>query len=317
MTDEQRQADLQLLAELAAGEHAAIVQYMIHRFYSGEGEIGCEIEEVARREMVHWKWLNERIVQLGGSPALERGEMMIGGPSLADMIRKDVELEEHCIQEYTVAIERTSNEVLKRQFRMHLADEQRHRETFMELLREAEELQDSGEAPHTPTEQEESFIRMLNGNVGHEYGAVLQYLHQSHATKDIEVSRATLNAAIDEMKHISWFADAVVELGGDPVMEPAEVVRADTDEGRMQANIQDEAHARQMYAEQIARFQEAGREDLAELVTFVRDQETFHLEDFQHLLEQVKEAGDIQASEEEVKKLRLTVGSLFGEPQGH
>ena len=314
--DEQRQSDLRLLAELAAGEHAAIVQYMIHRFYSGEGAIGCEIEEVARREMVHWKWLNERIVQLGGSPALERGQMTIGGPSLVDMIQKDVELEEHCIREYEAAIAQTSNEVLKRQFRLHLADEQRHRETFLELLREAQEMQQSGEQPPAPTEQQQSLIRMLNGNVGHEYGAVLQYLHQSHATKDLEVSRATLNAAIDEMKHISWFADAVVELGGDPVMEPAPVVRADTDEGRMLANIEDEAHARQMYAEQIARFREAGREDLAELIAFVRDQETFHLEDFQHLLEQIKAAGDIQAGEEEVRKLRLTVGSLFGEPQG-
>ncbi len=315
MTDEQRQADLQLLAELAAGEHAAIVQYMIHRFYSGEGEIGCEIEEVARREMIHWKWLNERIVQLGGSPALERGQMNIGGPSLSDMIQKDVELEEHCIREYAAAIERTSNEVLKRQFRLHLADERRHRETFLELLQEAREREAGGPEPRTPTEQEQSFIRMLNGNVGHEYGAVLQYLHQSHATGDIEVSRATLNAAIDEMKHISWFADAVVEMGGDPEMEPAEVVRAGSDEERMRANIEDEAHARRMYAEQIARFREAGRDDLAELVEFVRDQETFHLEDFEHLLEQIQAAGGEEAGTDEVRKLRLTVGSLFGEPQ--
>jgi len=66
-----------LLNEDLEGEHAAIIQYLTHAYAMGEGEMACEIETIAREEMRHLDWLAETIVELGGVPSLERGEMRI------------------------------------------------------------------------------------------------------------------------------------------------------------------------------------------------------------------------------------------------
>jgi len=57
-----------LLNHDLAGEHAAIIQYLIHAYAMGEGEMACEIEALAREEMRHLDWLAETIVELGGAP---------------------------------------------------------------------------------------------------------------------------------------------------------------------------------------------------------------------------------------------------------
>ena len=68
-----------LLNQDLEGEHAAIIQYLVHAYAMGEGEMSCEIEAIAREEMRHLDWLAETIVELGGVPTLERGEMRTGG----------------------------------------------------------------------------------------------------------------------------------------------------------------------------------------------------------------------------------------------
>lgn len=313
MGEIEKQKDRELLRELIAGEHAAIVQYMAHRYYFGENEIGAEVEEVARREMLHWKWLNERLVQIGGQPVLDRSEMDLERKSAVEMLQADVELEIHCAEEYTRAIEMTDDPALKRQFQHHLRDEYRHKAIFEHLVEEATEAEEKGETlvADTPEEKNE-IINQLNRGVSHEYGAVLQYLHQSHATKDLPLSQSLLNAAIDEMKHISLLADEVVEMGGKPTLHPAPYVTSESDQQRLRDNIEDEQAARLMYAEQMETFSASGRHDLNELINFIRDQETFHLEDFEDLLEQRAPALASELEPGQTQQLKLTVGSLLG-----
>lgn len=314
MTEQERQADLTLLQKLAEGEHAAIVQYMTHRFYAGEGEIGCEVEEIARREMLHWKWLNERIRELGGQPHLSRGEVNRSGPAIADMMRANVELEIHCAKEYEDAIGQTANPVLKRQFEHHLRDEIQHRAAFEKLVTEAEEMAEQGAPAHVPTEEEQAIIALLNTGAEHEYGAVLQYLHQSHATDDLKMSQTMLNVAMEEMKHMALFADEVAEMGGHPSVEHSPVAIENTDGARLQADIDDEAGALEMYQGQIDRLRALGRQDLADVLEYIRAQEAFHLEDFQELKKKLDEA-EPGAEQEAVKAPGLTVGSLLGQQQ--
>ena len=66
---------IELLNHDLEGEHGAIIQYLTHVYAMGEGEMACEIEALAREEMRHLDWLAETIVELGGVPTLERGEM--------------------------------------------------------------------------------------------------------------------------------------------------------------------------------------------------------------------------------------------------
>jgi len=315
LTDQERQADIALLAGIAAGEHAAIIQYMTHRFYAGEGDIGCEVEEIARREMLHWKWINEHIRELGGEPALERGPINIAGPDVASMMQADVELEEHCMREYEQAIAKTSNPALKRQFEHHLRDERGHREDFAKLVIEAREQAASGAEPHVPTEEEQAIIAMLNSGVAQEYAAVLQYLHQSMATDDLKVSRATLNVAIEEMKHMAQLADEVVPLGGTPAVEP-DVVKIDTDDaGRLKTNVADEDAAGQLYQSQIDSLATAGKPEISDLLALIRDQETFHRETFEDLLRHAQAGAEDSTPPPKPQGPMLTVGSLLGQPQ--
>ena len=69
---------IELLNQDLEGEHGAIIQYLIHAYAMGEGEMACEIEALAREEMRHLDWLAEAIVELGGVPSLQRGQMRMG-----------------------------------------------------------------------------------------------------------------------------------------------------------------------------------------------------------------------------------------------
>ena len=48
-----------LLNQDLEGEQAAVIQYLVHAYAMGEGEMACEIEAIAREEMRHFDWLAE------------------------------------------------------------------------------------------------------------------------------------------------------------------------------------------------------------------------------------------------------------------
>ncbi len=90
-----------LLNQDLEGEHGAIIQYQTHVYAMGEGEMACEIEAISRDEMRHLDWLAETIVELGGTPSLERGSMRMGGDSVVDWMGNDVLLEVGALNQYT------------------------------------------------------------------------------------------------------------------------------------------------------------------------------------------------------------------------
>ena len=54
--------------------------------------------------MRHLDWLAETIVELGGTPSLERGKMRMGGESVADWMRNDVLIEDQAINEDAASV---------------------------------------------------------------------------------------------------------------------------------------------------------------------------------------------------------------------
>ena len=64
---------------------------------SGRGQIPREIEDISREEMRHFKWLFEKIVELGGIPTLERAEIL-KGETLRQMLENDVIAEDIAIE---------------------------------------------------------------------------------------------------------------------------------------------------------------------------------------------------------------------------
>ena len=67
-------AIIDLLNKDIEAEHAAIIQYLVHAYSMGEGELSCEIEAIAREEMRHLDFLAETVVELGGVPSFKRGK---------------------------------------------------------------------------------------------------------------------------------------------------------------------------------------------------------------------------------------------------
>ncbi len=83
----------------------------------------------------------------------------------------------------------------------------------------------------------DKIIEMLREDMRGEHQAIIQYLAHAYALGEGEIPSDIEEIARDEMRHLDWLADRIVELGGDPDMTrkepdlslapPAEQMRKD------------------------------------------------------------------------------------------
>jgi len=271
---------IEMLKRDAEDEHAAIVQYVRHAYAIGETGEACEIEAIAREEMYHFKWLSEMIVKLGEKPTLERGSLDIGGPELADMMRRDVAAEERAIAQYREHIEAIDDEQVARLLKRILSDEEAHREQFEGLEDEVAELP----APE-PEESDPEVADILNIGVRHEYTVILQYLFHSFMMSDCAVSRELEFHAINEMQHLGWLSEEAEEHGATPDIEHTEIDTSTDPSAMLQADIDAERAVTADYESQI---EQLGDEKLRALLARIKDHEIYHDEIFSEMLEKLK-----------------------------
>lgn len=71
-------------------------------------------------------------------------------------------------------------------------------------------------------------IEMLRADMRGEQQAIIQYLAHAYALGEGEAAGGIEAIAREEMRHLDWLADAIVELGGDPDMrrEPPDLAQA-------------------------------------------------------------------------------------------
>src|SRR5439155_5957386 len=124
------EAIISLLQDDLRGEHAAIIQYLQHAYRIAEGDLPAEIEEIAREEMRHFRWLCEMVVKLGGSPTIQRDPVFLEAPSEVDLLRLDIDAEDRAIAQYRDHSERIDHPAVVRLLRRILADELAHRKEF-------------------------------------------------------------------------------------------------------------------------------------------------------------------------------------------
>ena len=193
-------------------EHAAIIQYLQHAYAIGEGEEACEIEAIARDEMRHFRWLAEMIVELGGDPTMERGEVDTGGAGPVEWMARDILAEERAIAQYKEHIAAIDEPRVVRLLERILSDEEAHRKQFADLADElAEETATKAEEPASEAEvAPPRLLEILNQGVQHEYTVILQYLYHSFVTPHCEVGRELDMQAINEMQHMGWLAEEAV-----------------------------------------------------------------------------------------------------------
>jgi bacterioferritin len=266
-----------LLNQDLEGEHAAIIQYLVHAYAMGEGEMACEIEAIAREEMRHFDWLAETIAELGGTPSIKRGEMRTGGESVPDWMQNDVLQEEAAIIMYQDHIKAIANPKIKRLLKRILSDEKSHRGDFEHFVTKArkESLKDLRGS------RQDRVAQVLNWGIEHEYTVILQYLIHSYMTPNKDVKEKIQDQAINEMQHLGWLAEELVSKKGTPRMEHKEVDESTETADMLRADIETE---KKVGAEYDRATKEIEEPELKELLARIRDHELYHAYMFNDLL---------------------------------
>ncbi len=270
---------IELLNKDLQDEHGAIIQYLHHGYGIGEGEMACEIEAFARDEMRHLDWLAETIVELGGVPSLERGTMRMGGAQVSDWMQNDVMLEEGAIKQYREHISLIDDPKIKRLLQRILSDEQAHHGDFVHFVEKAKR---EG-AEDIRGDRQDKTARTLNWGVEHEYTVILQYLLHSYMSKSEEAAEQLQDQAINEMQHLGWLAEELAGGGGTPVIEHTEVDRSTKPTDMLKADIKIEKEVAEAYDKAGKETDDAG---LKKLLFRIRDNELYHIDVFNDLLEE-------------------------------
>jgi bacterioferritin len=268
-----------LLNQDLEGEHAAIIQYLTHAYSIGEGEMACEIEAIAREEMRHLDWLAETIVKLGGIPSLERGKMRMDGESVADWMRNNVLLEEDAMNPYKEHIKAIDDPKVKRLLKRILSDEESHHGDFMHFVEKAEK---EG-ARDLRASRQDRIAQVLNWGIEHEYTVILQYLLHSYMTPNEDVKKEMQDQAINEMQHLGWLSEKMVDMKGTPRIEHTEVDQSTKTNDMLRADIQIE---REVAAGYDRAAKEIAEPDVKKLLNRIRDHEVYHAEVFSDLLKE-------------------------------
>jgi len=266
-------------------EHGAIVQYLTHAYAMGEGEVACEIEGIAREEMRHLDWLAETVVDLEGTPSLVRGKMRMEGATVSEWMRNNVLLEEDAIEPYREQIDLVGDPKVKRLLKRILSDEESHRGTFEHL---AEKVGREGMTDARGTRDDRT-VRLLNWGVEHEYTVILQYLFHAYMATDAEVREQLMDQAVNEMQHLGWLAEKIIDLSSSPRIEHTDVDQSREMVQMLAADIRIENRVAQAYDDAT---RELGDSRVVELLSRIRDQETYHAEVFQELLDELKKGRD-------------------------
>ena len=270
---------IELLNKDLQDEHGAIIQYLTHAYAIGEGEMACEIEGLARDEMRHLDWLAEKIVELGGTPSLERGTMRSGGTQVTDWMKNNVLLEEGAVAQYREHIKAVDDPRIKRLLQRILSDEEAHHGKFAHFVEKAERegMQD------VRGSRSDSTVQALNWGIEHEYTVILQYIFQSYMTENAEARKQLEDQAINEMQHLGWLAEKIIDISGSPRIEHTEVDQSTGTADMLRADIKIEQEVADAY-DKAAR--ETDDPKLKELYLRLRDNELYHIEVFDDILKE-------------------------------
>ena len=265
-------------------EHGAIIQYLTHAYAMGEGEMACEIEALSRDEMRHLDWLAETVVELGGVPSLKRGTMRMGDGAAANWMKNDVLLEEGAIKQYQEHIEAIDDHKIKRLLRRILSDEEAHHGKFEHFV---EKAQKKG-AKDIRGSRQDNVTRVLDWGIEHEYTVILQYLLHSYMSPSEDVKEEMQDQAINEMQHLGWLAEEMVDSGGSPTIEHTEVDQSTKTADMLQADIKIEQEVAAEYDRAAREFDDP---DLKKLLLRIRDNEIYHIDVFSDLLKEEEKQG--------------------------
>jgi len=268
------------LNEAIEAEHGAIIQYLNHVFAIGEGDLACEIEAIAREEMRHLDWLAETVVALGGEISPTRGKTVLTGKTPPVWMKNDVAAEEEAIAMYRRHIAAIDDPGIKRLLQRILSDEQSHHLDFLHFVDKVREqkLKDVRGA------RSDKMTQTLNWGIAHEYAVAVQYMLQSYYTRNKEAKKQLEDQAVNEMQHMGWLAEKLIDAESSPVLEHQDLVaagKATPLADMLKADIKIEDYV-------AARYEAAAKETkepkVKRLLQRLRDHERYHSQVFGEIL---------------------------------
>ncbi len=135
----------------------------------------------------------------------------------------------------------------------------------------------------------EEIIALLNEDLQGEHGAIIQYLGHAYAMGEGELACEIEAIAREEMRHLDWLAETIIELGGKPNMNRGKMrTGGKTVSNWMQNDVLLEDDAITMYREHIKIIDDPTIKRL--LKRILSDEESHH-GDFTHFVEKTERVG--------------------------
>ena len=126
-------------------------------------------------------------------------------------------------------------------------------------------------------------IDILNWGIEQEYTVILQYLFHSYMTSNMEVKKELEDQAVNEMQHMGWLAEKLIDNSGRPQMEHTEVDQSTKTADMLEVDIKAEREVAVAYDRAAGEVEDP---DLKKLLIRLRDQEIYHAEVFSDLLKE-------------------------------
>jgi bacterioferritin len=144
--------------------------------------------------------------------------------------------------------------------------------------------------------EDSKIIELLNKDLEDEHGAIIQYLTHAYAMGEGEMACEIEAIARDEMRHLDWLAETIVELGGVPSLKRGKMLMGGKSVSDwMSNNVRLEEGAMKQYQEHIKAIDDLKIKRLLERIV---SDEKAHRGDFEHFVEKARREGvkDIRGS---------------------
>jgi len=131
--------------------------------------------------------------------------------------------------------------------------------------------------------EKDQIIKLLNEDIESEHGAIIQYLTHAYAIGEGELACEIEAIAREEMRHLDWLAERVVELGGKPSLKRGHMRNEGTlPTDWMRNNVLLEEDAMGPYREQIKLIDDP---EIKRLLQRILSDEEAHHGKFEHYVE--------------------------------
>lgn len=132
----------------------------------------------------------------------------------------------------------------------------------------------------------EKVIALFNEDIKGEHMAIVQYLRHAYALGEGAMACEIEAIAREEMRHLDWLSEKVVELGGKPTLERAEIDLGGTAPGEwLRRDVKAEEDAIIMYKEHIEAIDDP---EIKRLLRRILSDEEAHRAAFSHMVEKLE-----------------------------